>query len=261
MRIGVETGASVVRRATWLVAFAFLCAAFAQSTCAATINYGNFGPVAPGVTFQQVTESSGTDPVPMFGPPTPFVTGLNFTPSNFVSSATGGSSDITDGQLNFTLAASPGQHIASVNLFEAGDYSLAGTGTTTTSVFVGAIIRATVIEINGVAVAPVNLTTTTSTYSDTLPGTVIVGPWSLNVAQNISSQLNPGQFATKVEISVDNQLISISESSSVAFIAKKEFQFNAVAAAVPEPGSVGLSVLLISAGLGARRRRRATATV
>src|SRR5438270_709188 len=70
---------------------------------AATINYGDF-PVPPaGITFQQVTESSGTDPVPLYGPPTPFVVGLDFDPTSFVSSSTNGAADITDGQLNFGI--------------------------------------------------------------------------------------------------------------------------------------------------------------
>src|SRR5690349_6889205 len=73
---------------------------------AATINYGNFGPVPPGVTFTNVSESSGTDPVPLYGPPTPFTTGLDFDPQNFVSSANGGTQDVTDGQLNFGITGS-----------------------------------------------------------------------------------------------------------------------------------------------------------
>src|SRR5262245_38339561 len=64
----------------------------------ATINYGNFGPVPPGVTFLSVEESSGTDPVPLYGPPTPFATGLDFNPTNYVATSSGGGADLTDGQ-------------------------------------------------------------------------------------------------------------------------------------------------------------------
>src|SRR5215213_11044438 len=75
------------------------------SAQAATINYGNFGPVPPGVSFISVAESSGTDAVPLYGPPTSFSVGLDFDPANFVASATNGAADITDGQLNFTISA------------------------------------------------------------------------------------------------------------------------------------------------------------
>ena len=105
---------------------------------AASINYGNFNIPAAGIMFQQVTESSGTDAVPQYGPPDPFVVGLDFDPTNFTSSSSNGSADISDGQLNFTIMGlvAPGGYVGvtGINLFEAGDYSIAGAGTAATSV-------------------------------------------------------------------------------------------------------------------------------
>src|SRR4029077_1924023 len=105
--------------------------------------------VPPGVTFIGVTESSGTDPVPLYGPPTPFSVGLDFDPMNFVATATGGASDVTDGQLNLTIRGDSNGSLGFIainqlNLSEAGDYTLAGVGTPATSVFAGAIMRITV---------------------------------------------------------------------------------------------------------------------
>jgi hypothetical protein len=263
MRTGLETGATTTRM-SWmqLAAVVCICLLLSQIASAAAINYGSFGPVPPGVSFTNVTESSGTDPVPMYGPPAPFATGLNFTPTNFVSTATGGDSDITDGQLNFTIVGSPNNSINSISLFEAGDYTLVGTGTTLTSTLAGAIIRATVTEINGVPVAPISLAPANASVGfDLISNPGVVQPWSLGTILNIAGQLAAGQSATRVDISINNQLISLSEEASAAFIAKKSFNLNVAAAPVPEPSSIGLSVLLMSFGLGARRRRSVTERV
>ncbi len=101
---------------------------------AALINYGDFPVPSAGIVFQQVTESSGTDAVPLYGPPTPFVTGLDFLPpSSFASSATGGAADITDGQLNFGVQgqAGPGGVVGinSLTVQEGGGFTLVGAGT------------------------------------------------------------------------------------------------------------------------------------
>jgi hypothetical protein len=229
---------------------ATLVASFSSVAQAASINYGNFGPVPPGISFLQVSESSGTDSVPLYGPPTPFSAGLNFNPAGFVASALNGSADITDGQLNFTVM---GASINSLSLFEAGDYSLAGIGTAATQVSAGAIIRATVTQINGVPVSPINLVPSNASVGFNLlanPG--VVQPWSLGTVVNIAGQLGPNQHATKVDISVNNQMLAISQPGSVAFIAKKEFIINTN---VPEPATAGLAGLaLCGLGLVARKR-------
>src|SRR5690242_20438421 len=70
---------------------------------AASISYGNFA-APPATMFLNVTESSGTDAVPLYGPPAPFATGLDFDPQ-MVAFYAGGAADVTDGQLNFTIMA------------------------------------------------------------------------------------------------------------------------------------------------------------
>lgn len=233
----------------WIAAIAvLLCAGLAQ---AVSINYGNF-VAPPGVNFNQVTESSATDATPLYGPPTPFATGLDFNPTNFVSSSAGGSQDITDGQLNFTVVGN-GLPINSLNFFEAGDYTLQGLGTATTSAFAGLIVRVTVTQINGADVAPISLTPANASVAFNLvanPG--ITQPWSMNVFSNISGQLGAGQNATRIDVVIDNQLGTISQEDSLAFIAKKDFRVTLNT--IPEPASLagilGLGVLVM-------RRRQA----
>src|SRR5687767_14410645 len=88
------------------LALALVLVLTASTLCsAATISYGNFGPVN-GVMFNDVKESSGTDDVPLYGPPDVFPTGMDFDPTSFVATANGGDEDITDGQLNFTVMGS-----------------------------------------------------------------------------------------------------------------------------------------------------------
>jgi hypothetical protein len=243
-----------------------VAALFANSVAqAATINYGNFNVPPAGIMFLQVTESSVTDPVPLYGPPSPFVTGLDFDPMMFASTASGGAADITDGQLNFTIMglSNPNGYvgITGINLSEAGDYTLAGAGGPPTSVFAGAIIRATITEVNGVPVAPINVPPVNASFSDSLPGPVIVGPWSLGLFQNIDAALGQGQLATKVEVVINNTLVSTSEPnpSTVSFIAKKEFRISLVPETVgdpfiPEPSTLVLLAVAGSGLLAVRRR-------
>ncbi len=207
---------------------------------AATISYGNFGPVAPGITFVNVTESSGTDPLPLFGPPDPFSVGLDFDPTGFVSTANGGAQDVTDGQLNFILMGQSGVAIDQFSLFEGGDYTLAGTGTSATQALAGAIIHVVVTQVDGVNIAPVSLNSVNGSVGFNLaanPG--VVQPWSLGLTYDVDAQLAAKNIpfslgATKLEVVINNQLLTFSQTSSLAFIAKKDFRID-VDEEVPEP--------------------------
>jgi hypothetical protein len=229
-----------------------LAGLFTPAANAASISYGNFGPVS-GVSFLNVTESSATDPVPLFGPPAPFAIGLDFNPLSFAASATNGGADITDGQLNFTVQNGAG--ILSLSLFEAGDYSLTGLPLApTTQALAGAIIRATVTQINGVNVAPIPLAPVNASVGfNLLANAGVAQPWSLGLGLNVDGQLGAGQNATRVDVVIDNTLIAISQPGTVSFIAKKEFIVDVDI--VPEPTSLGL-VFVALCGLGISAARK-----
>ena len=233
-----------------------LCSAvlglFSAAANAASISYGNFGPVPPGVSFLNVTESSPTDAVPLYGPPVAFPTGLDFAPMNFGAAGAAGAIDVTNGQLNFTVMAPV---VGAIGITEAGDYSLAGIGTAATQVFAGAIIRATVTQINGVNVAPIVLSPSNASVAFNLlsnPGTL--NPWSLGTTVNVAAQmalLGLGN-ATKVDVAIDNQLIALSQATSSASIGKREF---IVEIEIPEPSAVALAGLAFC-GLAISQLRR-----
>jgi len=236
------------------LAFAGALLAAASAASAASISYGNFGPVPPGVTFGDVTESSGTDAVPLYGAPGAFATGLDFDPAGFVATGTGGAIDLTDGQLNFTITTDPSLGILALNLAEAGDFSLQGVGTSATQAAAGAIVRVIVTQIDGVNVAPISLVPTNASVAFNLaanPG--IVNPWSLGIGVDIVAQLGGGQRATQLEVVIDNQLSALSEANSAAFIAKKDFRIEVTA--IPEP-STALLLLGACAALTAVARVR-----
>ncbi|QDT73041.1 PEP-CTERM sorting domain-containing protein [Lacipirellula limnantheis] len=251
-----------------------LLAPFAQ---AASISYGNFGPVAPGISFLNVTESSGTDPVPLYGAPDPYSSvvapgpvyeaGLDFDPTSFVASAAGGGADITDGQLNFTIV---GQKdgldvvaIKSIFLSEGGDYTLVGGGTAASQVLAGAIMAVKVTEIDGSPVTPFSLPAANSSVGFNLAANGgIVQPWSLGVLVDLEAQLlslNKSFIVgvTKAEVVINNSLIAISEPGSIAFIAKKDFVIGTAPkpGILPEPGTLGMMGLALC-GIGAASRRK-----
>lgn len=230
-----------------LAAFAVAVAGLAASSNAASINYGNFS--IAGVIFGNVTESSGTDAVPLYGPPEAFVTGLDFDPIGFVAFSGSGGADLTDGQLNFTVASPLG--IPSISLTESGDYTLAGIGTSATQALAGAIISVRVLEVNGVAVAPISIAPSNATVGFNLvANSGLVQPWSLGITSNIAGQLPVGSLATKIEVVIDNSLVAVSEASSVASISKKDFAINIP---VPEPTSLAASLSFL--GIAGRRRK------
>ncbi|MBA4104922.1 MAG: hypothetical protein C0485_04110 [Pirellula sp.] len=247
-----------------------LLATFAPVAQAASISYGNFGPIAPGISFLNVTESSGTDAVPLYGAPDPYVTGLDFDPTSFVASAAGGGADITDGQLNFTVMGQKNGldvvAIKSISLSEGGDYTLVGGGTAASQVLAGAILAVKVTEIDGSPVTPFSLSPANASVSfNLLANSGVVQPWSLGILVDVEAQLLSmnKKFvvgATKAEIVINNQLVAISEPASVAFIAKKDFVIGTVPEIgeleVPEPTTVGmLGVALCGIGAVSRRKR------
>lgn len=238
------------------VALLALCALPARGV---TISYGNFGPVAPGVTFVDVEET-----VPGFIPvllgPTAFPVGLDFAPIGFVAYSSGVGSNSNGSTIAFTLNAQSGLGIAGLSSFESGDFSIAGTGTPVTTVSAAVQIRASVTAINGTPVAPIVLAPVNASVAYGLPAFAgVVQPWSMLTSINIQSQLlglghGLNDVATSLDIEIDNLLTSTTEASTAASLAKKDFRVDVqVTNVIPEPSSLALGA--VAAVVMFRRRR------
>jgi hypothetical protein len=244
---------------------AILLLLFACPTAYATpINYGDFA--GSTVMYLDVTETANTpgDEEPLYGSPTIIGNKLDFDPAGFAATGTGGTVDLTDGQLNFTLMGVPDFAITSFSISEGGDYSLMGTGSAATQVIYGlAIASVTVLEVDGVALgSPVSLAPKSKSGGDNLSnGMDISTPWSLDIDYDVNAALAEAEVeykvgATKLKVAINNTLGAISETSSIAFIAKKEFMIDGETVPFPEPTTALLALLgLMGVTLGRRIER------
>lgn len=242
----------------------FACAAAlagaAGSAIATPINYGNFNGIS--VDWLQVTEDSATDPTPLFGTPTISGDSLNFNPVSFGSTASNGSSDLTDGTLTSMIAARPGFSIPAVQFVENGDYILSGVGGAGTSASVNLAVFVWVLEVNGSPITPVNFSVngtfnpSSGTFDLFNDGpTFGIRTWNGGAMADIdgflASQSISGS-ATKVSVTIDNSLVTTSQAGTLAFIKKKQIGGVAITV-VPTPSAAALLGL---GGLVATRRRR-----
>ncbi len=241
------------------------CYAFAATAFAAPINHGDFDDISGGGStfYLDVTETPNTLPAPPGGflEPEVIVNKLDFDPAGFAAQSLGGTADLTDVQLNFTVETVDGAGITSLLFSEGGDFSLFG-GTDLTKVIARMIIDIEILQVDGIdlldsievqASATFEVDATMSIPSDpfwSIAQLIEFAPILAN--EGISYDLG----VTKAEIVVDNQLAAFSEAGSIAFIAKKDFMVGPGIEidpnVIPEPSTL---VILCLGMIGITRAR------
>jgi hypothetical protein len=210
------------------------------------------------VDFEDITEESFTDPVPLYGAPFASGDSLLFLPPSFVSSSAGaGGSDVTSGSISLTINAKPGYFISVISLSEFGDWSISGVGTSDTFVSLSGSLDVTDNTITG------------DTNSDALTTNV---PFPQTGAGNGNFMATAGVDlidlgligVTSVTVYFENILETGSEAGTSALIQKKLLGNTTltVETIIPEPASIVVWSLLglsLVGGSWLRRRRQAAA--
>ena len=226
----------------------------AVGLCLADTNYGDF--LAGKCSFNNVTESSLTNPFPLFGSPAVSGNTLVFSPANFNSFVQDDNSAMTDGHLVVDIIANAGQDISKVDLVEKGTYALTGNGTTDTYASVSTPVVLTIVQVDGAGISQVTVTGNIFPFGpDGLEwsGGAFSGPWQGDLVLDVTAALRANGissgYATEVKLSMDNVLTTQSELGTSAGIYKTEADIT-----VPEPATM----LLLAAGMifGAARRKK-----
>jgi hypothetical protein len=204
-----------------------LVIAAASAAQATSINYGDYSGTS--VVFQQVTESSTTNVLPLYGSPTVSGNALLFLPTNFLATSGHDGTVTTEGTLATTIAADLGYNIQLLTITEQGGYNLFGPGTSVTSASVTGTATLTILDVDGtplgssIVVPNLLLAFTPSGGSYNFGVDPSGGAWSgiatINVA-SILSQNNLTGNVTRVSLSLDNLLTATSQEGSVVSISK-----------------------------------------
>jgi hypothetical protein len=228
----------------------------AASPAFATTNYSDVA--TPSFTYTLIDETSTFgDPEPLFGQPVGVGNNLHFNPANFTASASGfGGFDQTGALLHFDVMANVADTpLTSIEILEFGDNTLLAfppPGTSATGTFISMAGFVTIID----TVSGNNLGLTigfpVSQQFTELPTDVGTTLWQLSVFLDISATVAD---ATKIRISLDNDLYAYSDTGTSAKIQKKVSD-GVVVIPTPEPTTLmllggGVLVTLI----GTRRRQ------
>jgi len=229
---------------------------------AASHNFGDFLDTSVG--YLQVTTASPTDPTgEPFGTPTLSGDSLVFSPPAFAAESAGGGTDSITGSLATTVVGLEDMGISTLEVQDAGDYTLVGSGTTATNVTLSSPVTVTILAVNNLSVTPIVIPTSitfspSSSFDliDNPGGSIWTGDLNVNLASAILGAGDSGT-ATSVNLSISDTLTASSEAGSIAQIEKKArdvISITTTVQAVPEPTSIGL--LAIAGGSLLKRRRR-----
>lgn len=274
----------------WLIGSLILLSLY-QTAWATSFPYGDF--IGSNVKYYSVTETptkvpqpSGF-PYPLFGIPTIFGDTLEFLPSDFNATSTGGSFPFTDSQLSMNiLTTNPSHPMTSLLIQENGSYSLVGGGASTQAIASINVVLAKILEVNGAPIpsGPISVPATIvytnlgSAASSVVANELIMNNsilqpppinqnWTATAYFDFDAALAANQIfghATTIKLSLDNCLTATSEvvpinNPSTAHIDKKDFSIQVNVDPAPEPGALVLVFLgglgLITFGSRSRRRR------
>ena len=182
----------------------------ASSAALATVNHGDF--LGSSVDFLQVSETAlSADPEPLWGTPSLAGSGdqLAFFPTNFTSTCSGISSDVTNAELTTQISAHPGGHIDNVTLVENGDVTLTrfppfGTAATNASASLSGTLTETETVSGPITPVVIPFTgsfTPQSTFA--LPTNFGTNLWSGSMAIDVASVV---PLATKATLTLNNNL-------------------------------------------------------
>jgi hypothetical protein len=242
-----------------LLLFSLIAMLFAPAAMATTIHGDYNGTDVDFLGVQETSTFDDPEPACCFGAPIVIGNQLLFFPSNFSASAAGADGiDQTGAQLQATIMATGALHtIDTIILDEFGDALLTGSGTGATGTFASLAGFVTVLEVDGLPIAPVTIGFTgTFTPSDLLglPGDQGTTLWSGNAVIDVASVV---PNATKVLLSMDNNLVASSEAGTTALIQKKVVSGPSIIITVPVP-EPNTAILLCMGliGLATQRGRR-----
>ncbi len=188
--------------------------------------------------YDNIVETSITDPLPMYG--TPFASTGNamvFPLPSFTATATSNASDLTSGALEFTFDADPGMIINTLSIFESGTFSIVGGGSVSAS---GAL---TVRYLDDLTQQLVTLADPIQFVAipDAAPGGTFpidgpaAGTWLGTALIDLETM---GIQTSHVIVAMDNNLVASALAGGTATISKDSLTINTTL--TPEPASIAL---------------------
>lgn len=199
--------------------------------------------------YDNVVETSITDPLPMYGAPSAGAGNvMEFPLPSFTATASDGASDLTSGAVEFTFEADPGKLIGTMSIFESGSYSVTEGGSvsaagTLTVRYFDDLLQDFVLLADPIhmVVSPDGIPAPGEMFPVDGPGS---GDW-LGAALIDFAAL--GIETSSVIVAMDNNLVASALVGGSATISKDDLTVNTTI--IPEPASLalmGLGLLMIS---------------